>query len=744
MKKHYLLLVGITITIFLGSLLIWFNREAGQTDNQPVSRFTDQVYAGSNTCRDCHESEFALWQESHHALAERMISVEQDRFAFTPERAIETGSHTFQARMEEEQFEMLLQGPDGESQVFQPVRVLGETPLRQFLIPFDQGRIQVTELAVDPESGEWFNVFGSEDRQPGEWGHWTGRGMNWNSMCGYCHNTGYSKNYDLRSDSYATTMAEMGVGCEACHGPMEKHVSWQQEYPGERNEPTVARLSARQLLDTCGICHARRTELTERFLPGDDFLDHFTPVIPDATDIYYADGQVREENYEYISFLGSRMHAAGVTCMDCHNPHSGRLVTSGNQLCMNCHAGQQPAAAVVDEDLHTHHQPGVAGSNCVDCHMPVTVYMQKDARRDHGFTIPDPLLTRDYGIPNACNRCHAEESAEWALKAVEEWYGDRMERHTRERARWIAQARMEQSNAVPGLLEMLKDEALPVWRASAALILRDRSMQPEVREELLNALSDPSPIVRGMIARSLEPLAGMGDSSVRDALRKQLDDPARMVRIESAWALRDNIRLESAHGKELVHYLNLNLDQPTGALQMAAFQLDRGNPNEALRYCRMAVERDPRSAPLRHELAVVLSQNGQPREALKELEEAVRLDPREALYRFKLALAWNELGDLTRAVEALQAAVRLEPRYGRAWYNLGLAYSTLGDLQQSLDALQRAERLLPDDPEIPYALATILARQGLHDRAREAALRALEIDPSYSPAQRLVQMLPSQ
>jgi len=60
--------------------------------------------------------------------------------------------------------------------------ILGHKPIWQPLVPRPGGRWQPHELAFDPAKQEWFNVFGSEGRRAGEWGHWTGRGMNWNSM----------------------------------------------------------------------------------------------------------------------------------------------------------------------------------------------------------------------------------------------------------------------------------------------------------------------------------------------------------------------------------------------------------------------------------------------------------------------------------------------------------------------------------------------------------------------------------
>ncbi len=104
-------------------------------------------------------------------------------------------------------------------------------------MPGPGGRLQTLELSWDPKKNDWFDVYGNEDRKPGEWGHWTGRGMNWNTMCASCHNTRLRKNYDPVKDELHTTMAEMTVGCESCHGPMKAHVEWQRDHPGAKNDP---------------------------------------------------------------------------------------------------------------------------------------------------------------------------------------------------------------------------------------------------------------------------------------------------------------------------------------------------------------------------------------------------------------------------------------------------------------------------------------------------------------------------
>ena len=59
--------------------------------------------------------------------------------------------------------------------------------------------------------------------------------------------------------------------------------------------------------------------------------------------------------------------------------------------------------------------------------------MQRDPRHDHGFLKPDPLLTKELGIPNACNRCHTDRTVDWAITHADAWYGTKMQSRQRER-----------------------------------------------------------------------------------------------------------------------------------------------------------------------------------------------------------------------------------------------------------------------------------------------------------------------
>ena len=746
-------------TVVLVGLVVFFNPERGKDSSKKSTGTGDatpelsmdrlliedeevyEQYAGSASCQECHASEFDKWKPSNHRLAERPFMTQFDQEAFEPDHEFEAASVKSTAGKDTEGHLIETLGVGGTNQVHRLDRVIGHTPLRQYLTDIGHGRLQAMDTSYDPHKQEWFNVYGEEDRRPGEWGHWTGRGMNWNSMCAGCHNTRLRKNYDPETDQYHTAMAEMSVGCESCHGPMKAHVQYYKA-PNSYEKPPKAPLGERdpqQILDTCGSCHSRRTELTGDFVPGESYMDHYSLVIPDASDLYYADGQVRDEDYVYTSFLSSKMHQAGVHCLDCHDPHSNETILPGNALCMRCHTGGYPNSPVIDPGKHMFHESETPGGNCVDCHMPQTTYMQRHPRRDHGFTIPDPLLTKELGIPNACNRCHEDQTTEWSIAKVDEWYGERMERPTRDRARWIAQARLSTEGSHKPLLKMLQDGQTPAfWKAVSARLLDSWWFERDVVPAMVQASTSTNALLRSQVVMALGPAVQAGNADAAQALVDRLEDPVRSVRVNAAWSLRSHVDPASVTGQELQHFLNLHLDQPSGQMQKGAWHLAQQDVTSALKHYRKAVEWDPNSAPLRHELAVVFSMIGDQQSALKEIQEACRLDPTEGEYFYKQGLAWNELGNIQKVMESLKKAVEVDPRHSRAWYNLGLAQNGEGMKEDAVRSLIRGESANPFDPEIPYARATILMGMGRIEEARRAAQRALEIQPEFGAARQLL------
>ena len=621
------------------------------------------AYTGSKSCIQCHPVEYNRWAKSPHGLAERRVQLDTDRPAFDPSRTFKFGTQTTTVRAQKGEFQIVTPGFKTNAAPYQVERVIGNDPIQQFLTPAPGGRWQVQEVSYAPRTNQWFDVYGDEDRHPGEWGHWTGRGMNWNSRCAECHNTRVQKHYDEVTDAYHTTMAEMSVSCEACHGPLKTHVDWCKAHPNATNyDAGFKRLSPAQTLDACGSCHSRNADLTGDFVPGDSFYDHYALEILDDARRWYPDGQVQDEDYEFASFLSSKMYNAGVNCLDCHVRDVRKTPLHGNDLCMRCHNGSNPKAPVINPAEHGHHKLSDKGGECVGCHMPITVYMQRHPRHDHGLTIPDPLLTKQWGIPNACNRCHADQTTDWALKYTDKWYGAKMDRPTRERARWIAAAENGDISAKDKLIGLLADTNQPAyWLAVAEHFLSQWADDSTVKAALLAQLKASHPLVRERAVRALEPV--VGNTEVASALQPMLNDPVRNVRVAAAWVLRATVDMKSRAGKELQRTLDLNADQPDGQFQEAMFELSRQHPKAALVHLQKSVAWDPLSPPFLCKLAEVQDQVGQIKEALKTLdraEAAVPDDPHIPYVRATI-LVRNRRNDEAKA--AVNRALKIQPDF---------------------------------------------------------------------------------
>ncbi len=689
--------------------------------------------AQSVACAKCHQKEFDEWAVSQHAHANRLVGT-NDIAAFTPPREVTLGSFDTKMSVENGRFIFAESFSNQPPNIFEAGAVIGISPLRQYLVGAHGGRLQTAVISFDPRSNEWFNAQGTEDRQPHEWGFWTNRSMIWNVQCAFCHMTGLRKNYDVSNDVYRTTWDAMGISCVQCHTAAE--------HPATNGCVVCAlpKMTTNLMVETCGSCHSRREEFTGTFRAGDRYEDHYRVTLPDAPTIYYADGQIRDEDFEYGSFLLSRMGNKGVACLDCHNPHTGKLklAATNNALCLQCHIppGQRGAIAINFVN-HGHHSMTNAGWLCVDCHMPETKYMARDPRRDHGFTSPDPQLTIDLGIPNACDRCHTNGAA-WDNDWTKKWYGEKMERPARKRAYAMAHAARADDSAPPrDLLALFESEEIPAWRATYAGMLAPWSDRPEVTAALVAAATNSNMLIRSAVLRSL---AGQ-PSGIRLA-QQMLTETSKLVRIDAAWSLLGSDQFPAASIAEIESYLDNICDQPAGALRRAEFLLALGRQAEAESWAQKAALWDPSAAP-QHALGRILHAVGKTDEALACMIRATQLVPDDAGFHYDLSLLYGEMNRTAEALAQLKETVRLDPKFGRAWYNLGLASAAAEQLDDALAALQKAQALMPDSPDPSFARATVFLRQQKNSEARAAAGAALKISPGFQQAKQLLEQIPA-
>lgn len=732
--RAYLRVILFAFTLILIAFVLWGRMRPSLSG----------IYSGSHSCQSCHATIYEEWQSSHHAQAQKEASHATSQGEFSG-KSISADQHAFTLRSSGDNFYMDVRYPTGQTRTYQLRGVIGVRPLVQYLVPFPGGRYQPTPVAYDTERKEWFHLYPDEPRMPQDWGYWANRGMTWNTMCAMCHTTDFRKNYDQASDSFKSRWLEIGVGCEACHGPAAAHAEWQKRswimklLTSDPIQPNLDQLPQIKRLEVCAACHTRQRILQEGFHLRKNYYDHFEPLLLDS-DTYYADGQIRDEAFEMVSFWQSKMYSKGVRCEDCHNPHSGKLVKTGNALCLQCHETR------FDSRSHHFHSTGKPGANCVDCHMPTTTFMVRHARRDHSFSLPTPELTLRLGIPNACNRCHADRSAEWALEKVLSWYGPGERQKIIERAEIIHRARQGIAGAWQGLIQILEDkEASSILRASSASLLAAYGSEGRVREALRRALSSPDPLIRMMAVRAWGKFGSERD--IPEEIYSALRDPYRIVREEAVvnlarWASN---ALPAAYkesfskaAQEHISTLQTHLDTPEAAYNLGLF-LDRlGRQPESEAAYRHSLNLLPEGIPSRHNLAMLLYRTGRADEAEKQLRELTRYAPELAEGHFFLALLLAEKERWREAIAELEKTLELNSDYPRGHYNLGLAYSKIGELAKAEFHLREAVRSTPDSDEAHYALATVLLLRGKRAEGIEEARKALAINPNHREARRLL------
>ena len=334
------------------------NLRSFDTSSAPVARFV-----GETVCASCHAREAAAWKGSHHQLA-MQPAIASDGPRQLRRRALRATTVSRRgSSAATESFSPAPTAPTARSTTTRSRTPSASRRCSNIWSRFPTGALQALAIAWDsrPRSRggqRWFHLYPDEHIDQQDPLHWTGASENWNFMCADCHSTNVRKSYDGATGRYATSFAEISVSCEACHGPGSTHVAWARQEgdwqraskdhglldrarraPGRRLDARRdhrqagaarrARRSQREI-EMCARCHSRRGLLHEDQVHGQRLDDDYRVALLDD-DLYYPDGQIKGEVYEYGSFVQSRMFAEGVTCSDCHDPHRPELRASGRQ-----------------------------------------------------------------------------------------------------------------------------------------------------------------------------------------------------------------------------------------------------------------------------------------------------------------------------------------------------------------------------------------------------------------------------
>ncbi|MFL5809393.1 MAG: multiheme c-type cytochrome, partial [Flavisolibacter sp.] len=339
---------GIVLLIF-SLILVLVLTNQGCTSPTAYDSNEKASYVGSVTCQSCHKKESALYKTSDHfhAMDSALpISVKGD---FNNSFFVYYGDSNFFYQRDHKYY-VRTKDSGGIKKEFEVSYTFGWRPLQQYLVKFDDGRIQALPFCWDTRPKEqggqrWFHIYGKEKILQDDELYWTGINQNWNYMCADCHTTNYKKNFDAANNRFHSSWSERTVSCESCHGPASLHLKWADKKENDPNKGFNISLASKAmewtannsrgtklpkkiiqndtLIETCARCHARASRFTDDYVHGASFLQ--SHLAANIGNNYFIDGQIKDEDYEYGSFLQSKMYSRGVTCNNCHDAHSLQL-----------------------------------------------------------------------------------------------------------------------------------------------------------------------------------------------------------------------------------------------------------------------------------------------------------------------------------------------------------------------------------------------------------------------------------
>lgn len=727
------LLICVAILVTAGALFIGLRtRNKVRIDNKIA------YYAGSKSCKPCHERFYELWAPSHHGTAMQQVNakfIKDNIKSFAS--GIQVGESLFNVEQINDSLVFTQELKDGSIEEFTAVHTMGGKYIYYFLTEFERGRLHTLPLAYDCKTDTWYNNPESGVRHFETMGDqaldWKNHLYTFNVSCYNCHVSQLKSNFSLENLSYETSWGEAGINCETCHGPSSEHVrvcveAGEGQVPEDLKIIVTSKYTKEQHNSSCGSCHAKSSIVKPGYPPGERFYDYFDLTTLENHD-FYADGRDLGENYTMTTWAQNIcMQEANLHCASCHTS-SGRYRFAGdnaNQACAPCHNDK-----IADVGTHSGHKIDGEGSLCVSCHMPMTTFARMD-RSDHSFRPPMPEATMAFGSPNACNICHSDKSPEWANREIKKIHTREYQSETIALGKLIRLAREADWSELSEITAGLESGVFNEVYATSFIRLLENCSDSLKWNSIIKRTYDDSPLVRSAAAHAL---VSNGEKIAFDRLSELVDDDYRLVRMNAAFAISayggayPSIYQDSSITRALNEYVNSLLtrkDDWASHYNLGNFYSNNRDYENAIIAYTNSIRVYPEAIISMINAGYLYSLSGDYNSALAMFEKALSIEPDHEAALLNLALLSGETGKKEEAISIFRKLMKVSDKNAIAAFNLSILLSD-SDINEALSLGEKA-CLWDPNPRYRYTNAYFLNKSG---SAKDAASKLISIISDY-------------
>lgn len=709
---------------------------------------SENEFTGSESCRECHEKFYQLWEPSYHGQAMMPINAEfVAKHQLPNSEPIEVEGHMYEVEFKDSSMTLIEKDGDKLVESYEVKWAMGGHNVYCFLTPLEKGKFQTVPLAYDANGKTWFNYPESavrhfmEGYEEDEALPWKDAMYTFNTGCYSCHISQLSTNFDLASETYQTTWREAGINCETCHGPSGDHVKiFQNLKEGEEPESmgliVTSTFTQEQNNDACAPCHAKMTPITASYMPGDKYFDNYNLATLEDRD-FFPDGRSLGENYTMTGWrMNKCVQESELHCVTCHTSSGrDRNKENPNKGCASCHKDKtdNPVA-------HTMHK-AEDGLTCISCHAPKREFVGRFLRSDHSFRPPMPEATIKFGSPNACNQCHDDKSPEWANEIVKKRPHPNYQEETLKWSQLIIEARENDYTNIDEMYAYIKS-GLPNEVVTTSFIRLIANCNLDTKwDVLLGALNSKSEMVRSAAAIGL---SGNTTETVKTALLKTCQDDIRLVRIQAVNSIllfegtrftqEQQTIIDNAE-VEYVASMTSRADNWSNHYNLGIYHQNKGDAQTALNSYETAARLYPESIMPLINSSVLYSYVGNHAKAEENLKKVIEFDPDNEAANLNLGLLLAEQGRLAEAEVALKAALQRDASENPvAAKNLSVILAQKGDIPGAVKYAAIAAKARPDDPNYGYTLAYYQVQNGQKAEAVKTLNEVIKAHPQFLSA----------